>query len=162
MQTKQEGEDDDLVDYNEQDPDYEGIPGSNQPASHTPSQTPLNLESESENEKEDSSDLEEGQAQEEDDKSPELARIERAHREFEALSNKLSENGFKMRMKVYADPEQAYKYMPMTTPNRSLAEILQLVPLEDAEQISAFQGLVYMPEQFLEKYYCLQCRYESS
>ena len=144
MQGKQEGENDDLVDYNDIDVDKH--------SSHTPVQTPQSLVSEDEDEKEDDIDLEEGQKQEEDDKSPELVRIERAQREFEALSNKLSENGFKMRMKVYADPEQAYKYMPMTTPNRSLAEILQLVPLEDAAQISEFQGLVYMPEQFLEKY----------
>ena len=136
MQTKQEGETDHLIDYNEVDPDFDGVPGSKQPTSHTPVQTPLNLESDSEDEEKDGNDPEEGQELEQDEKSPELARIERAHREFEALSNKLSDNGFKMRMKVYADPEQAYTYMPMTTPNRSLAEILQLVPLEDAEQIS--------------------------
>jgi hypothetical protein len=40
----------------------------------------------------------------------------------------------------------------MTAPTKTLAEVLQLVPFEDAEQISEFQGLVYMPEQFLEKY----------
>jgi hypothetical protein len=144
--------DQELIDYNDEDPDYGRVPGLNQPPSHTPVEAPENLESENEDEKKDVINLAEGQEPEEDDKSPELARIERAHREFEALSNKLSDNGFKMRMKVYADPEQAYKYVPMTTPNKSLAEILQLVPLEDAEQISEFQGLVYMPEQFLEKY----------
>ena len=127
MQGKEEGEDDELVDYNDID---EGKQSSN-----TPAQTPESLASDSE-----------------EDKSPELVRIERAQREFEALCNKLSDNGFKMRIKVYADPEQSYKYMSMKAPNRSLAEILQLVPLEDAAQISEFQGLVYMPEQFLEKY----------
>ncbi len=55
-------------------------------------------------------------------------------------------------MKVYADREQSYRTMSMTAPTKTLAEILQLVSLEDAEQISAFQGLVYMPEQFLEKH----------
>jgi hypothetical protein len=68
------------------------------------------------------------------------------------LSSKLTENGYKMRMKVYADPDQAFRTMPMTAPTKTLAEVLQTVPLEDAEQISEFQGLVYMPEQFLEKY----------
>jgi hypothetical protein len=40
----------------------------------------------------------------------------------------------------------------MIAPTKSLAEILQLVPIGDAEQISEFQGLVYIPMQFLEKY----------
>ncbi len=134
MQDKPKDEIEDLIDYNE-DPELGGVLGSNQPIAHSPTQSPQSIASE-----------------EEDDKSPELLRIEQAQREFEALSNKLAENGFKMRMKVYADPEQSYKYMTMKAPNRSLAEILQLVPFEDAAQISEFQGLVYMPEQFLEKY----------
>jgi hypothetical protein len=57
-------------------------------------------------------------------------------------------------MKVWADPDQAFRPMPMTAPTKTLAEVLQTVPLEDAEQISEFQGLVYMPEQ--------QCRSEKS
>ena len=40
----------------------------------------------------------------------------------------------------------------MQAPSRPLAEILQLIPKEDAEQVNEFQGLVYMPEHFLEKY----------
>jgi hypothetical protein len=40
----------------------------------------------------------------------------------------------------------------MNSSTRTLAEILQYVPLEDAEQISEFQGTVYMPLHFLEKY----------
>jgi hypothetical protein len=40
----------------------------------------------------------------------------------------------------------------MTKSTRTLAEILHSVPLEDAEQISEFQGTVYMPLYFLEKY----------
>jgi hypothetical protein len=42
--------------------------------------------------------------------------------------------------------------MTMNASTRTLAEILQFVPLEDAEQISEFQGTVYMPLHFLEKY----------
>ena len=136
MQDKPKDEVDELVDYNE-DPELGGVPGSNQPIAHSPTQSPQSIVSDSE---------------EEDDKSPELLRIEQTQREFETLSNKLAENGFKMRMKVYADPEQSYKYITMKPPNRPLAEILQLVPLEDAAQISEIQGLVYMPQQFLEKY----------
>jgi hypothetical protein len=40
----------------------------------------------------------------------------------------------------------------MNASTRTLAEILQFVPLEDAEQISEFQGTVYMSLHFLEKY----------
>ncbi len=40
----------------------------------------------------------------------------------------------------------------MNAPTRTLAEILQSVPLEDASQISEFQKTVYMPLHFLEKY----------
>ncbi len=29
-----------LIDYNEEDPDYDRVHGSNQPTSHTPVQTP--------------------------------------------------------------------------------------------------------------------------
>ena len=136
MQDKPKDEVDELVDYNE-DPELGGVPGSNQPIARSPTQSPQSIKSDNE---------------EEDDKSPELLRIEQTQREFAALSEKLAENGFKMRMKVYADPEQSYKYITMKPPNRSLAEILQLVPFEDAAQISEFQGLVYMPQQFLEKY----------
>ncbi len=152
MQDEQEDELE-LVDYNEDPPDT-GSGSNTLPLSHTPTQTPTSLESEGEEDEGKEKGLEEGQEPDEDTKSPELARIEQAHREFEALSNKLSENGYTMRMKVYADREQAYRAMPMTAPTKTLAEILQLlvVPLEDAEQISEFQGLVYMPEQFLEKY----------
>jgi hypothetical protein len=40
----------------------------------------------------------------------------------------------------------------MNASTRTLAGILQFVPLEDAEQISEFRGTVYMPLHFLEKY----------
>jgi hypothetical protein len=61
-------------------------------------------------------------------------------------------NGYKMRMKVWADPAQSFRPTAMTAPTKTLAEILQTIPLEDAEQISEFQGLIYMPEQFMQKY----------
>jgi hypothetical protein len=95
-----EAEEGDLHEYTAliNDPQYAGSGNNAQPPSHTPPQTPTNLESE-----EDGSDPEEGHEPEEDTRSAELARIERTQREFEALSSKLSENGWKMRMKVYGD-----------------------------------------------------------
>ena len=153
------GKEDDLVDYNEDglvdynDPDFDT---KEQPPSNTPIQTPQNLDSESEGEEEQAQieeeeakrDLEEGRKADEDI----LARREKHHKEFEALSNKLSENGYKMRMKVWSDPSQSFRPRPMMAPTRTLAEILQTIPLEDAAQVSEFQGLIYMPQQFLEKY----------
>ncbi len=58
----------------------------------------------------------------------ELARREKRRKEFETLSLKLSENGYKMRMKVWADPNQAFRPMPMTAPTNTLADILQKYP----------------------------------
>ena len=55
MQGKQEGDNDDLVDYNDIDIDKH--------PSHTPVQTPENLASENEDEKEDGNSPEEGQTQ---------------------------------------------------------------------------------------------------
>jgi hypothetical protein len=155
------GKEDDLVDYNEDglvdynDPE-EPLPLQGQPPSHTPVQTPQNLDSENEGEEEQAQieekeakrNLEEGRKADEDI----LARREKHHKEFEALSNRLSENGYKMRMKVWLDPSQSFRPMPMTAPTRTLAEMLQTIPLEDAAQVSEFQGLIYMPQQFLEKY----------
>jgi hypothetical protein len=137
MQDEQE---DNLSDYND-DPQYAGSRTNAQPPSHTPVQTPPNLNSKSEGDEEDGNDLEEGQEPEEDIRSAELAQREQIHKEFEALSLRLSENGWKMRMKVWVDPDQAFKPMPMTAPTKTLAEVLQTVPLEDAVQISEFQGL---------------------
>ena len=74
MQDKPKDEVDELVDYNE-DPELGGVPGSNQPIAHSPTQSPQSIKSDNE---------------EEDDKSPELLRIEQTQREFEALSNKLT------------------------------------------------------------------------
>ncbi len=55
----------------------------------------MNLDSESEGEGEDKRDLEEGQKANEDIRATELARREKHHKEFEVLSNKLPENGYK-------------------------------------------------------------------
>ena len=142
---------DDLVDYNDI---------KDEQSSNTPVQTPPKLDSESEGEdlvkreKEAKSDvaqkdLEEGLKAVE---AAELARVtkniqeqeeRKAKRiqEFETLSLRLSENGYKMRMKVWADPNQAFRPMSMTAPTNTLADILQTIPSEDAEQISEFQGL---------------------
>jgi hypothetical protein len=89
-------EEDGLVDYNE---DPENAASHAQPPSHTPNQTPLNLNSDSEGEEvEDKRQeeaakraLEEGRKADEDS----LARRMKHLQEFEALSNRLSENGYK-------------------------------------------------------------------
>jgi hypothetical protein len=142
------GSEDDLVDYN--DPDFDT---KEQPSSRTPVQTPQNLDSDSEGEEVQAKrDLEEGQKTDEDITAAELARRAKRIQEFETLSLRLSENGYKMRMKVWADPTQSFRPTPMTASTMTLAEILQTIPAEDAEQISEFQGLVYMPEQFMQKY----------
>ena len=83
----QEDRDDELVDYND-DPEYMEIHGK--PPSHTPTHSPTNLNSESEGEEEVKRDLEEGQKADEDIRAAELARREKHHKEFEALSNRLS------------------------------------------------------------------------
>jgi hypothetical protein len=126
MQNEQE---DELVDYND-DPEYVAKHG--QPPSHTPPHTPIALENENEGEGEDINDLEEGRKADEDIRAAELARREKHHKEFEALSLKLSENGYKMRMKVWTDPDQAFRPMPMTATTKTLAEVLQTATLEDA------------------------------
>jgi hypothetical protein len=41
---------------------------------------------------------------------------------------------------------QPHRAISTTTPTKTLTEILQFVPLEDAEEISEFQGLVSMSE----------------
>ena len=87
-----------------------------------------------------------------DTSSTQQALIERKQKDFDILSKRLEDNGWKLRLKVFADPLQANLAMSMNASTRTLAEILQLVPLEDAEQISEFQDTVYMPLHFLEKY----------
>jgi hypothetical protein len=154
MQGKEQ--EDDLVDYNE-DPDYAGTSSTTQHTSHSPAQTPTSLksdESEGEEGDEDSNDLEEGQEIEMDSSSTQQSLVKQRQKEFDTLASKLEENGWKLRLKVFEDPLQSNRAMSMTTPTstRTLAEILQLVPLEDAEQISEFQGTVYVPLFFLEKY----------
>ncbi len=118
--------------YGNLDENVAGENGSGQIPSHSPPHTPMALENENEGEEEVKRDLEEGQKREEDMRAAELDRREKRHKEFEALSLRLSENGYKMRMKVWAEPTQAFRPMPMTAPTKTLAEVLQTVPLEDA------------------------------
>ncbi len=75
-----------------------------------------------------------------------------ANREFDTLTSKLEENGWRLRYKVFQNPLQSNLAISMNASTRTLAEILQSAPLEDAEQISEFQETVYMPLHFLEKY----------
>ncbi len=56
-----------------------------------------------------------------------------------------------MRQIINIDPVQAHRVISMKAATRSLEEMLNLIPLEDAEQVSTFQGQVYMSESFLEK-----------
>ena len=138
---------DELVDYN--DP-------LTPPPSNSPAQSPLALDSDTEEGDERRQEEEAARiAIEQERKAVEDAATKRraAHmKEVEILTNRLTENGWKMRMKVWADPGQTFRPTSMTAPTKPLAEILQLIPLEDAEQVSEFQGLVYMPSHFLEKY----------
>ena len=97
MQEQEDG----LVDYN--DP---------LTPSHSPVQTPLNLNSDSDGEEEEDKRQEEAskRALEEGRKADEdaLARREKHLQEFATLTNRLSENGYRMRMKVWSDPTQAF------------------------------------------------------
>jgi hypothetical protein len=75
-----------------------------------------------------------------------------SHSKARRLEEKMIEEGLRLRQLVCRDLVQSHKTISMQAPTRSLTEILQLVPEEDARQVSQFQGLVYMPEHFLEKY----------
>jgi hypothetical protein len=74
------------------------------------------------------------------------------HSKSRRLEEEMVEEGLRIRQLVCRDLVQTHKSISMQAPSRSLTEILQLVPEEDARQVSQFQGLVYMPEHFLEKY----------
>jgi hypothetical protein len=79
-----EGEEDDLLDYTTliNDPQYAGLRSNAQPPSHTPVQTPINLDSESEGDEGDGKGLVEGQEPETDIRSAEIALIEQRQREL--------------------------------------------------------------------------------
>jgi hypothetical protein len=70
----------------------------------------------------------------------------------ESLTERLHVHGLRMRQSINRDPVQVHRAISMKAATRSLEEMLELIPFEDAEQISTFQGQVYMPESFLEKY----------
>jgi hypothetical protein len=74
------------------------------------------------------------------------------HSKARRLEEDMVEEGLRLRQLVCRDLVQSHKSISMQAPTRSLTEILQHVPEEDARQVSQFQGLVYMPEHFLEKY----------
>jgi hypothetical protein len=159
----QSDEKDDLLDYNEIE-EYNKSSGQHakvKTPSHSPTQTPPSLKSDEDSDEVDSDlekdqdtkiDLEEGQEIEMDTTSSQQALVERKQKEFETLTERLQENGWGMRYKVFQDPFQSNLAIPMNASTRTLAEILQSVPLEDAEQISEFQETVYMPLHFLERY----------
>jgi hypothetical protein len=68
----------------------------------------------------------------------------------EALTERLHVNGLRMRQIIIRDPVQAHRAISMKAATRSLEEMLESIPCEDAdEQVSTFQGQVYMPESFL-------------
>ena len=120
--------------------------------SHSPTQTPPGLKSDEDSDEVDS-DLDKGQDVEMDSTSTEQALVERKQKEFDTLTEKLQENGWRLRYKIFQDPLQSNLAISTNSSTRTLAEILQYVPLEDAEQISEFQGTVYMPLHFLESIY---------
>ncbi len=69
-----------------------------------------------------------------------------------AMEEKMAEEGLKLRQLICQDAVQIHKPISMQASSRSLTEILQLIPEEDAGQVIEFQGQVYMPQHFLEKY----------
>ena len=69
-----------------------------------------------------------------------------------AMEEKMIEEGLRLRQLICRDAVQTHKPISMQASSRSLTEILQLIPEEDAGQVSEFQGQVYMPQHFLEKY----------
>jgi hypothetical protein len=85
----------------------------------------------------DETDQERGQKNENGTQSTRLALAEQKTKEFDILASKLEENGWRLRLKVFSDPVQPHRAISMTAPTstRTLAEILQFVSLEDANQI---------------------------
>ena len=157
----QSNKEDDLLDYNDLEEFKDK--GSVQNNSHSPTQTPPSLKSDEDSDEVDSDlekgqdvnmDIEEGQEIEMDSTSTQQALVEHKQKEFDILSSKLEESGWRLRLKVFEDPLQSNLAISMNASTRTLAEILQLVPSEDAEQISEFRDKVYMPLHFLEKYLC--------
>jgi hypothetical protein len=67
-----------------------------------------------------------------------------------AMEEKMIEEGLKLRQLICRDAVQTHKPISMEASSRSLTEILQLIPEEDAGQVSEFQGQIYMPQHFLE------------
>ncbi len=100
--------DDELIDYNDLEEEKEN--GLGQHTSHSPVQTPPSLktdDSEGEIDDEDESDLEKGQEIEMDSSSTKQALVELRQKEFDILTSKLEENGWKLRLKVFEDPLQS-------------------------------------------------------
>ncbi len=112
-------DEDGLEDYNEH-PEYAKMGNAGQHISHTPPQTPTILNnSDSEEGDEDRNDSEEGQEIEVDTQSAQQALVEQRQKQFDILSTKLEENGWKLRLKVFADPLQANLAMSMNASTRS-------------------------------------------
>ncbi len=90
--------------------------------SHSPKQTPPGLKSDEDSDEVDSDletgrdikmDIEEGQEVEMDSTSTEQALVERKRKEFDTLTEKLQENGWRMRYKIFRDPLQSNLAIPM-------------------------------------------------
>jgi hypothetical protein len=69
-----------------------------------------------------------------------------------SMEEKMIEEGHRLRQLICRDAVQTHKPISMQASSRSLTEILQLIPEEDAGQVNEFQGQIYMPQHFLEKY----------
>ena len=104
---------DELVDYN--DP-------LTPPPSNSPAQSPLALDSDTEEGDERRQEEEAARiAIEQERKAVEDAATKRREthlKEVEILTNRLTDNGWKMRMKVWADPGQTFRPTPMTAPTK--------------------------------------------
>ena len=144
-------QEDQLVDYNEYDENGNIVEAPRETAeenSHSPITSPMPLAEDQDE------DMGEGQ-EEASETHSQLTVLERARVQLpqqDALSDTLAENGFRLRQRISRDIVQAIIPVPMTAPTRPLAEVLSLIPREDAEQISLYHGQVFMPQYFLEKF----------
>ncbi len=100
----QDNADDELIDYN--DLEEEKVNGLGQHPSRSPVQTRPSLKSDEDSDEVDS-DLEKGQDTNMDSTSTQQALVEHRQKEFDILTSKLVENGWKLRLKVYEDPLQS-------------------------------------------------------
>jgi hypothetical protein len=125
-------QEDQLVDYNEYDENGNIVEAPRETAqenSHSPTTSPMSLAEDQDE------DMSEGQ-EEASETHSQLTVLERTRSQIaqqqDSLTEKLAENGFRLRQLISRDIVQAIIPVPMTAPTRSLVEVLSLIPREDA------------------------------